>query len=510
MSVSSDVTLNDYFCGAGGSSAGGVQVEGVRVQVAANHWDKAVETHGRNHPLARHVLCDLSSFNPRRIPAATIGWFSPECTNHTSAKGQKRPVQTGPDLFGDTLVDEAAERSRATMWDVPRFTEVHEYELVIVENVVEVTAWVMFTPWLQAMRCLGYSHRIVSLNAMHSNWRGPAAPQSRDRVFITFWKEGNRAPDLDAMQSPIAYCPRCDRVVSSRQAWKPGRTVGRYRAQYVYQCPSCLTTVEPPTFGADTFLDFSLRGQRIGDRRRPLKPRTRQRIQGGIDKYWGPLLVPVEGRDGKVAKPVNEPARTMTTRNETGLTLPPFIAELYGTSSTRPASHPLSTVTAGGFHHALITSYYGNGDTRPATEPLGTVTTHDRHALLVPAGGTWNDTAYPVTDPLRTVTTRDATALVMRNHTPRGDAGQMSSPASEPLRTVVANVNQSVLTADNPTIDVDDVFFRMLEPSESKLAQAFEADYVILGTRREQQVMAGNAVPPPCGRDLIAAAVDSL
>ncbi len=75
---------------------------------------------------------------------------------------------------------------------------------------------------------------------------------------------------------------------------------------------------------------------------------------------------------------------------------------------------------------------------------------------------------------------------------------------------MVANVNQSLLTADKPTIDIDDVNFRMLEPSESKRAQAFETDYVILGTRREQQVMAGNAVPPPCGRDLVAAAVDSL
>jgi DNA (cytosine-5)-methyltransferase 1 len=39
-------------------------------------------------------------------------------------------------LFGDVLPDAAAERSRATMWDVPRFAETHRYQAVVVENVV--------------------------------------------------------------------------------------------------------------------------------------------------------------------------------------------------------------------------------------------------------------------------------------------------------------------------------------------------------------------------------------
>ncbi|MDN5933186.1 MAG: Hint domain-containing protein, partial [Pseudonocardia sp.] len=58
------------------------------------------------------------------------------CTNHSVAKGRRRP-DTQPDLFGETLPDEAADRSRATMWDVPRFAEHHRYRAVIVENVVD-------------------------------------------------------------------------------------------------------------------------------------------------------------------------------------------------------------------------------------------------------------------------------------------------------------------------------------------------------------------------------------
>ena len=506
-----DITMNDYFCGAGGSSTGALQTGLVRVQTAANHWDKAIETHASNHAATRHVLCDLSSFNPRRIPAATIGWFSPECTHHSSARGKKRSEQMGPDLFGETVTSEASERSRATMWDVPRFTEVHHYQVVIVENVIEVTQWIMFDAWLSAMIAMGYRYRIVSLNAMHAWWQGPAVGQSRDRVFIVFWKANNRAPDLDAMQSPPAWCERCDRVVACQQAWKPGRSVGRYRAQYLYQCRACHQVVEPIVLPAASFLDLSNRGTPIGERSRPLRPRTMDRIRAGIEKYWWPLLVPVEAREGLVARSIDAPLRTVTTRNETGLASPPpFVAELRGTASTRPASAPLSTITAGGFHHALISAYYGNGDTRPVTDPVGTITTHDRHALLVPAGGTWNDTAQPVTDPLRTVTTRDTTALVMRNHTPRGHQAQMSSPVSEPIRTITASIPHSVLAADAPTIDLNQVSFRMVEPAESKLAQGFPADYTMLGTRREQQILAGNAVPPPCGRDLVAAAVASL
>lgn len=505
-----DITMNDYFCGAGGSSTGALQTGLVRVRTAANHWDKALETHASNHAATRHVLCDLSSFNPRRIPAATIGWFSPECTHHSSARGKKRQEQFGPDLFGETLPSEAAERSRATMWDVPRFTEAHRYQAVIVENVFEVLQWVMFDAWLLAMTSMGYRYRIVSLNAMHAWAQGPAVGQSRDRVFIVFWKAGNRAPDLDGMLAPPAWCERCGQMVAGEQAWKPGRSAGRYRAQYLYQCRVCHDVVEPVVLPASSFLDLTNTGTLIGDRTRPLKPRTMERIRAGIEKYWGPLAVPLEGRDGLNARSITEPLRTMTTRNETGLATPPFIAELRGTSTTRPASDPLSTITAGGFHHALVTAYYGKGDTRPVSDPIGTVTTHERHALLVPAGGTWNDTAQSVDEPIRTVTTRDTTALVMRNHTPRGQLAQMVTPAAEPIRTITASIPHSVLAAEQPTIDLDQVYFRMVEPAESKLAQGFPGSYVMVGTRREQQILAGNAVPPPCGRDLVAAVAASL
>lgn len=508
-----NLTMTDLFCGAGGSSTGAIEAPGVTVRLAANHWDKAIETHNANHPDVDHLQADISQTDPRYVPRTDLLWASPECTNHSRAKGRKLHRQ--PDLFGEVLPDEAAERSRATMWDVVRFTEAHEYRAVFVENVVEVLDWSspsgvrggLFESWLRAMHSMGYRHRIVSLNSMHAQAYGLPAPQSRDRVYIVFWREGERAPDLEHMQRPRAWCPSCEEIVHAYQSWKkPGTVAGRYRSQYVYRCPkhSCRgQIVEPGWLPASTVIDWSNPGVRIGDRDKPLAEKTLRRIRMGIERYWAPLLVeheptqtmhtreskalawspvmvPVEGRDGKDPQSMLFPLRTQTTRNESGVAFPPYLVELRGGGSTvRPASHPLSTVTASGNHHGLV----------------------------VPAGGSWNEDARPTDEPLRAMLTREAYALVMRNN--RGGA-EMTTPASEPLRTITTAGHQSVLQADRPTVDLDDVYFRMLEPDEIKQAMAFPADYVMLGTRREQVKLAGNAVTPPAARDLITTVVQAI
>lgn len=432
--MSLHISMTDFFCGAGGSSTGAIQVPGVSIRCAANHWQLAVDTHNENHPDADHYCADLSQIHPKYFPKTTFGWFSPECTNHSQAKGQKR-IDAQPDLFGDTLPDEAAERSRATMWDVVRFSEFHRYEVVFVENVVEAAKWAPFQAWLAAMDSLGYDHRLVMLNSMHAQLGGPGAPQSRDRLYVVFWRRTNRAPDLERVVRPRAICPDCGPINAMQVFKKPGNTVGRYRQQYMYRCPNvkCRNQVlEPAVRPAAEIIDWSLLGERLGDKPikkfvdkktgevsyGPLAPKTMARVHAGIDRYWLPLLVPVEGREGKEARPVSEPVRTMTTR--------------------------------------------------------------DRHALL------------------------------MRNNTPRGNPAQMVTPVSEPMRTLTTEGHQSLLSAERPTIDIDDVRFRMLEPHEQKRAMDFPADYVIKGNRREQARQAGNAVTPPSSRDLITVGVESL
>ncbi|MFA4080511.1 DNA cytosine methyltransferase [Mycobacteroides salmoniphilum] len=509
--MSAGIPLIDFFCGAGGTSIGAIQVPNVYIRAAANHWQLAVDTHNENHPDADHICADLSQYDPRYFPSARMAWFSPSCTHHTVARGVKRDTAQ-PDLFGETLPDEAAERSRATMWDVVRFTEYHQYELVFVENVIEAASWGPFQAWLAAMDSLGYDHRLLMLNSMHAQLAGPGAPQSRDRMYVVFWRKGNRAPDLERIVRPRAVCTECGPVQAIQAFKRPENKVGRYRSQYLYRCPNvkCRNQVlEPAVRAAAEIIDWTLLGTRLGDREKPLAEKTMARIRAGIERYWAP-----------------------------------FIPVLRGQSVAHSAYQPLSTVSAGGIHHGLAIPVEGRTgkSATPVSEPLRTMTTRSETGLLVPCGGTWRDGAAPTSEPFSTRTTRETDALafiaelrggssdarpvsdplctvtasgnhhalIMRNNSSRGSGAEHSTPATEPVRTITTAGHQSLIDADRPTVDLDDVRFRMLEPREIKRAMDFPAGYVIKGTRREQVRMAGNAVTPPSSRDLITVGVESL
>jgi DNA (cytosine-5)-methyltransferase 1 len=602
------LTVTDLFCGGGGSSTGAIQVPGVEIKIAANHWDLAVQVHNENHPGADHAAVDLHEEDPRYFPRTDILWASPECTKWSQASGGKyASVSVEADLLSlldPELVDEDPEtaivqRSRLLMFDVLRFAEHHRYRAMVIENVVDIArnpkyaeAWAL---WKKGLANLGYDFRVVSLNSMHAQAHGDPAPQSRDRLYIVCWRKGDHAPDIDKVMRPLAWCPSCTEVVESRQAWKNGRTVGKYRSQYIYIHAACGTPVEPGYLPAAAAIDWTLRGTRIGDRAKPLADKTRRRIAAGIAKYWRPLtieaagntydaadprhrsygdpnayyrawsthealkslhttmskalVVPLEGRAGDRVKAAGEVLRTQTARHQDAM-VTPFIAELRGGGSdARPAADPLSTVTASGNHHALITRHYGipGGDaarhTKPVDEAFRTMTANGGNmSLLTPAGGSWNDDARPASEPLRALTTRDAYglvvpyygtsktaeptgkpigtltthdryALIQRHNSSKGDGAEMLTPASEYLRTLTTKGHQSIITpgdVEAAEAMVDDCLFRMLEPHEVAAGMAFPADYIWQGTRRERVKLCGNAVTPPAARDLIAAVVEAL
>lgn len=262
------LTITDLFCGAGGSSSGAEQVPGVRVRMAANHWALAVQTHNENLPHADHDTADISQVDPRRYPRTDILWASPECTNHSQARGRRREDQQ-PDLFDEVLPDAAAERSRATMFDVLRFAEVHRYRGIVVENVVDVRDWVMWPAWITGLDLLGYDHQVVYLNSMFAQQAGAPAPQSRDRLYVVAWRRGNRAPDLHRWTRPPAWCPRCDAMVRPVQAWKRAdRQRGRYGQQYAWRCPATAcrgAEVFPGVLPAAVAIDWTLADERAAD-----------------------------------------------------------------------------------------------------------------------------------------------------------------------------------------------------------------------------------------------------
>ncbi len=548
------VTMTDLFCGAGGSSTGAAAVPGVNIVIAANHWQLAIDVHNENHPDTKHAAADLHQEDPRFFPRTDILWASPECTKWSQANGSTPLPAIEEGLFEDPLSAEAATRSRLLMFDVLRFAEHHRYRAMVIENVVDIAvqekyrmAWY---EWRLQLRALGYNFRVVSLNSMHAQTYGMPAPQSRDRVYIVCWREGERAPDLDKILRPRAYCPKCDELIRATQSWKNGKTVGRYRQTYVYTHTNCGTVVEPAWLPASAAIDWSIPGERVGDR---LAEKTRARIAAGIARYWSPIHLEAAGNTYDAADPkhlnygdpnayyrawsANEALRTLHTNASKALAYPPFITEMYGTSSARPASDPAGTFTAGGNHHGLaqrpdpfvMTNQHQNR-AHSAREPMPTMTTATGggHALVAPYYGTARE-ARPASEPVGTLTTVDRYALIQRMNS---GGAEMTTPALEALRTLTTAGHQALLQAGTPTgrprvtpedlkaahAMVPDVLFRMFRPHEVAAGMAFPGTYRWdvrdskgrTPSNRDLVKMAGNAVTPPASRDLIATVVESI
>lgn len=563
--MSLDVTVTDLFCGAGGSSLG-AEAAGAVLRMAANHWRLAIETHNSNFPNADHDCADISQVNPRRYPRTDVLIASPECTNHSSAKTNK--IRS---TIWDPTADAQEERSRATMWDVPRFAEFHRYELVIVENVVEARAWAPYDAWLGAMHALGYDHRAVYLNSMVAH----PTPQSRDRMYVVFWRRGNPVPDLDFR--PIAWCSACEADVEAIQSWKrPDRPFGKYRAQYVYRCPRCAAVALPYAWPAAAAIDWSLPAPRIGDRVRPLAPATMRRIRAGLERYGSAAIVQAAGHtyeragyyrtwptwlplgtqtttvqhaivvetaysgrsdDGR-ARLTTEPVGTQTGQQSAALVVP---MREHG-RAVPSDQEPLSTVVASSSEHALVVPLRTHATAEPAgVAPVPTIVAGNAGHAIVTMRGT-SDAAIaasfrPTDEPVGPVTAGGPhAALLIRNYTPRGDWSQMSRPVTDPMGSVTAVDHHALLvdyhgggkpgrsvgephrTMDAhdryglvaPSLDIEDCGFRMLEPHEIGLAMAFPESYLVKGNKRERVRQYGNAVTPPVMGLILARAIASL
>lgn len=469
--------------------------------IGLNHWPVACESYETNHAQhgARSACVDVVTQDPRRYPKADLLLASPECTHHSYARGKQKD---DPSLF-DPQGDQGAERSRATMWDVVRFAEVHQYRAVIVENVGAAVKWglpqgkklahgsygPLFVAWLQAMEALDYRWRVVHLNSMVCG-----VPQSRDRLYVVFWKRGQRTPDLDI--TALGWCPRCDLLVDAHQAWKrPGATLGTYGQGYVYACPVCATAVALAIRPAAAAIDWSLPAVRIGDRARPLKDATMQRIRRGLERLRErPHTVRL--RDGLVVQvganlferpgmkprawPLEDPMPTVTGTADRALVLPlrkgmdarpadgaplatlstiptsAMVVTCRGSAAgadrhpTHPDADPLSAVTASGNHHGLIVSNMAHGVPKHADcEPADTVTGGNKLGLLLSMRGAADDTRPamdPNGEPMKTIAATCPTQAIV---TPIRGQNAPKHAHGEPLDAVAAQGNHHGLLIAN-------------------------------------------------------------
>jgi len=524
---------------------------GLEIKLALNHWKLAIETHNTNFPDTLHDCTDISACDPRRYPKTNILITSPECTNHSLAKGKKRK-HGGADLFSSINPEE--ERSRATMWDVPRFAEYHEYELIIVENVVDARYWVQWTAWLMAMHLLGYQHKCVYLNSMFCH----PTPQSRDRMYVVFWKKGNPAPDLE--YRPLAWCGKCEKQVEAIQVWRnTEKQWGKYKQQYDYRC-TCGQVVEPFYYAAFNCIDWTVPAEKIGDRTRPLAPNTIKRIEYGLKKYGrDPLVIttrytsgidcrvklaatsplPTQPGDASHAllssfivksafnhppKGVGEPLRSVTTQHDTAI-VQPFVINTDHSQMDRcfdrSTSEPLrsqTTAHTSGIIVPFVVENYGTSKARSINDRLPCVTGEAKHGIVnVPTIVTHNgkSKSHSTGQNLGCVSTRDRFGLV----TPESfsaflsyyyNGSNVTVPMNEAGRTVTAPDRAGLTQHEVKEPKLEDCTYRMLKPHEIQSAMAFERDYIVLGNSREKVKQLGNAVTPPAMKFLIERCIATL
>jgi DNA (cytosine-5)-methyltransferase 1 len=496
------VRAADLFCGAGGTSTGLLRAAdrlGRRVDLlAVNHWPEAIATHRLNHEGVRHLCEDLGAIDPRRaVPEGRLDLLvaSPECTSHSYSRGG-RPI---------------SEQSRATAWHPLRWADQLRVDAIIIENVPQFRDWgptdrrgrpiaarkgETYRQYLDMLRAMGFTVDARVLNAADYG-----AATTRRRLFIIGRKGSRKIRWPEPTHAPAGQ------LELGRRPWRAAKEI----------------------------IDWSLVGESIFARRKPLAPKTRERILMGAEKFWPalrPYLVVLRnhmaardveqpiptlaagGRHMGVAEPfiVNvshsgnagrvrsaaEPIPSLTGSREKGLAsvavlmAPPFILphRQFDGMQVDSIDRPIRTVTAkGGSDFGLVEPVLSDGE---RDEPAG-------KPFLVPFFGERDGQkprTHSVDDPLPTGTSHGAGGVVspfLVNYYGTGHADSVE----EPIGTLTTKDRYGLVTPHGIAIGDGlylDIRFRMLKPHELAAAMGFPADYQFHGAVDARVKQIGNAV----------------
>lgn len=493
--------IGDLFAGGGGASLGIFQALGIHPDFAVNHDGAALAMHMANHPTTVHYQNKITAIDPLDVTKGRkVGllWTSPDCTEHSKAKGCKPIRQNIRDLAWVTV--HWAQRVR------PR--------IICVENVEEFQQWgplkngkrdperkgETFREWVRALEKEGYKVEWREIRA-----RIHGAPTIRKRLFI------------------IA---RCD-----------GRPIVWPVATHSKDGEGGLL----PFVEAHEFIDWNLPIPSIFNRKRPLKPRTLARIAKGVDRFVlkaaKPFLVTLTHHGGDRVHDLAEPVPTITgaNRGEMGLVAPflvprygeregqeprtypinassptvvpsanghqlcaAFLAQHNGGTTGYSLRKPISTFTARGCQQQIVAAHLevmrNNAKGRDLREPSPVICAEGQHLSLVASFLTSyykNGVGQPMDAPLRTVTTRDRFGLV---------------------------TTEVAVDVDGETFFLSDIGMRMLTPRELFSLQGFPPDYIIDPpyqgpkdkkakplNKTAQIRCCGNSVCPAVARAIVAA-----
>lgn len=249
----------DLFCGGGGSSYG-ARAAGASIICGVDANPLATAVFKANFPGASAVTLRMTDSTVvgdiGRIGPIDLLLASPECTNHTCARGS-RPRE---------------EESRGTARYVLKFASALTPRWLVIENVVSMRSWSGYQMLLEELGQLGYHSRIQTLDASRFG-----VPQARRRLFIICDRYG--------MPSPVTG--RRGRPPHARSILDPE---GSWLSRPLYRLGRASATIERAERG------MSELGRRV------------------------PFLIVYYGSDGSGGwQPLDRPLRTITTLDRFGL-----------------------------------------------------------------------------------------------------------------------------------------------------------------------------------------------
>lgn len=535
----------DLFAGGGGASTGLEMGLGRPVHIAINHNPAAISMHEANHPGALHLETDVWEVDPVRVLAGRrLGWFhaSPDCTHHSQAAGGQPRKKEIRDLS----------------WVVIKWAGIGKSRIISLENVKQIRNW---GP-LIAKRCKA-TRRVLKLDGTVAE---PGERVPREEQFLipdprrrgSTWKRF--LAELRALGYQVEHrlMKACDygAPTSRERLFLVARRDGQ---PIVWPEP---THAAKPAKGQSPYrtaaecIDWSIPGQSIFTRKRPLAEATMRRIARGIQREVierdQPFLVPGmdvapvvinaahgEGKPGGVqrrgrgSKPVTDPLGTVTSSGSGGHSIATaFLAQANGgfnTTHSKSMDEPMTTVTNTGSQQQLVTANLvrmrGNCDARSVDDPLHTISAGGQHHALATAflhrqfGAS---VGQGINKPAPTITAGGGgkSALVELKLSPEDEQSALRCAAfminyygngdarsvEQPLDTVTTRDRLALVTVwigGDPYVIVD-ICLRMLQPHELYAAQGFPPNYIITHghdgrrfTKTQQVHMCGNSVSPP-------------
>lgn len=388
----------DNFAGGGGASTGIAQALGQSPDIAVNHNAEALMMHEQNHPDTKHYNESVWDIN---IPMATeghpvlMGWFSPDCTHFSVAKGGK-PVK---------------KVIRGLAWIVKKWAGQSDMAMLFMENVREFTTW---GP-LIAKRCKvtkrviklvadakkkdkngdPVMNEVVSEPGEYVPYRDQALVPDKKRAgktFKQFIKQLREAGyDVEWREKGLNACDYGDPTTRNRfflMARKDGLPIIWPGPTHGNKKQVNANAALKPWKTAGENLDFSISCPSIFDRKKPLAEKTLARIFKGIEKFVvgagddAFLVKTNHGEDRFRGQSLDDPLATLTSKLGTALTSV-ALTKFNENSIGQAADQPIDTIMAGATRFgvveaklsaAAVMKFRGDSSGTSCQEPLPTIT----------------------------------------------------------------------------------------------------------------------------------------